>query len=137
MLQYTETYDNPNCIRVDVVGSRDNMSWAILDRSTGQIVRECMRGEFLFPGLTDDELQEAREFIKKLRTAPFKDAYIRFGKLPRSGKSKNYATGQLEDGVSCYSARWNIVSGSYEREGGLDGAAIKYLIKGEPIYLIC
>src|SRR5690606_36239624 len=50
--------------------------------------------------------------------------YIRFGELPDGGRSRNHATGQLEEGVSCYRAR-RRVDGGYELvSSGLPYAAI-------------
>ncbi len=50
-LHYTEAFERPGLIRVDVCGDHDNLSWAILDMKTGEVVEECKRGAFLFPGL--------------------------------------------------------------------------------------
>lgn len=51
--------------------------------------------------------------------------YIRFGELPRGGRSRNHATGRREAGVSCYEAEYNMVTGALELTGeGLPGAAI-------------
>lgn len=50
--------------------------------------------------------------------------FIRFGRLPR-GRSRNYATGHAEKGVSAYRARYNLRTGALELAGdGLPGAAI-------------
>ena len=137
MLTYCKDYNHENGIRVSVTDVRHNMSWAVLDRDTGELLQECKRGEYLFPGLTDAELAEARERIKGFKQAPYQNAYIRFGHLPKNGKSKNYATGESEAGVSCYSAEWDMINGCYQRGSeGLDGAALTYLIKGAEIYLI-
>ena len=138
MLSYCKDFNHKNGIRVSVTDVRHNMSWAVLDRDTGELLQDCKRGEHhLFPGLTDTELAEARERIKGFTDAPWQEAYIRFGRLPKNGKSKNYATGEYEAGVSCYSAEWDIIDGCYRRGAeGLDGAAITYLIKGADIYLV-
>ena len=136
-LHYCEDYNNRNAIRVSVDDCRENLSWAVLDLETGEIIEECQRGAFLFPGLTDAQLAEAKEAIKGFHRAPYENAYIRFNDLPKSGFSKNYATGENELGVSCYEARWDIVTGVYKRDGaGLDGAAIRYILSGSPVYLI-
>ena len=137
VLTYCIDFNHKNAIRVSITDVRQNMSWAVLDRDSGELLQECKRGEFMFPGLTDAELAEARETIKGFTDAPWSDAYIRFGHLPKNGKSKNYATGEYETGVSCYSADWDIIDGCYRRGSeGLDGAALTYLIKGADIYLV-
>jgi hypothetical protein len=74
---------------------------------------------------TRQELQDTR------------DIYIRFGSLPRSGKSRNHLTGRLERGVSVYSAQRNLLAGTYELTGsGLAGAAIMAAITGQAAYLV-
>lgn len=136
-LHYTEAFERPGLIRVDVCGNRDNLSWAILDMITGEVIEECKRGAFLFPGLTDVELAEAQQAVKSFREAPYGNAYIRFNDLPQSGYSTNYATGEKEAGISCYEARWDLVSGAYKRNGdGLDGAANYYIMAKSPVYLV-
>lgn len=40
--------------------------------------------------------------------------YIRFGDFPKGGRSKNYATGRMEIGVSAYAAKWNISKNKWE-----------------------
>ena len=40
--------------------------------------------------------------------------YIRFGGFPKKGKSKNYATGEMEIGISAYPAKWNISKNKWE-----------------------
>ena len=53
------------------------------------------------------------------------DLYIRFGNLPKGGRSRNYATGTIEAGVSVFDARYNLLTGAVELAGGaLAGAAI-------------
>ena len=137
MLTYCMDFNHENGIRVSVTDVRHNMSWAVLDRNTGVLLQESNRNEHLSPGLTVEELAEAREKIKGFKDAPYQNVFIRFGHLPKNGKSKNYATGESEAGVSCYSAEWDIISGCYHRGSeGLEGAALTYLIKGAEIYLI-
>lgn len=135
-LKYTCGYADTDNIRAWVDGERGNMSWAEFDRS-GNLVSECKRGDFLFPGLTDRDMAEARDAISHMLPAPYVDAYLRFNDLPEGGRSKNFATGQMEAGVSCYALRWDLINQCYKRTGGgLDGAMIAYGIQGSPMYLI-
>lgn len=68
---------------------------------------------------------------------PFANAYLRFNDPPKSGRSKNFATGKIEDGVSCYSLTWDMINQCYKRTGsGLDGAMIAYAMQGAPVYFI-
>lgn len=123
-------------IRVWVDRERGNLSWAEFDFS-GNLVCECKRGSFLFPGLTDAEMEEARISISKMSPAPYENVFLRFNTLPAGGRSKNYATGETEGGISCYSLRWDLASQCYKRTGnGLDGAMMAYAIQGVPMYLI-
>lgn len=137
MLEYTMDPMVKGAVRVYVEGDRGNMSWATMDMD-GNIVRECKRGAYLCPGLTDAEIAEARERIATIQRKPVDgDCYIRFNDLPRGGKSRNHASGMTEAGVSCYEARWDILRGCFRRTGsGLEGAALVYLLQGAPIYLI-
>lgn len=133
MLKYSSW--NKNQIRVSVHG-KNNMSWAIFDFS-GNIIKECNKSHWLFPGLTDAEKKEAIDTISKMQPAPFNDAYLRFNDIPKCGYSKNHATGEKEKGTSCYAITWDLINGCYKRTGGgLDGAMITYAIKDAPIYFI-
>jgi hypothetical protein len=123
-------------IHVCVTGDRGNLSWAIIDPETGNIVRECKRSHIM-PGLTEAQIEEAVEAIRRMSFAPFEGAYIRFNALPSCGRSTNHATGEDERGISCYEATWDLLDWCYRRTGGgLDGAALSYLIEGADIYLV-
>lgn len=68
---------------------------------------------------------------------PGQQVYIRWNELPRGGKSRNYATGKLEKGVSVYAAQYNPLLDVYEyADTALAGAAITYLIAGAKAYLV-
>lgn len=61
------------------------------------------------------ETQAAIDAIKLDQDKKFKDAergYIRFGKLPNCGKSRNHRDNTLERGVSCFEAEFSA-DGSY------------------------
>ena len=70
--------------------------------------------------------------------------YIRFGDFPKSGRSKNYATGEIETGVSAYPAKWNVEKNRWEIiETQLEEFAALYSLtdditegKGRPVYLV-
>jgi hypothetical protein len=44
--------------------------------------------------------------------------FIRFGNLPRGGRSRNHATGHLEAGVSVFPAEYNRITGEFYFEEG-------------------
>lgn len=136
MLTYCKDYNIDGAIRVNVSGDRDNLSWAVFDRA-GNLL-QSNEPAFFAPGLTEDETAEARKSIAAMHDAPFAgEVYIRFNDIPQSGKSINHATGKEERGVSCYRAIWDYIHGCYRRTGGgLDGAAIAYILSRAPIYLI-
>ena len=70
--------------------------------------------------------------------------YIRFGDFPKSGRSKNYATGEIEKGVSAYPAKWNVEKNRWEiLETQLEEFSALYSLtdditegKGRPVYLV-
>ena len=70
--------------------------------------------------------------------------YIRFGDFPKNGKSKNYATGEMEIGISAYPAKWNISKNKWEIiEEQLEEFGALYSLtydisegNGRPVYLI-
>lgn len=60
------------------------------------------------------------------------EVYIRFGEVPKSGKSRNHVTGSLEPGVSVYRAKWNPVFESFELlDANHAGTAIDLMAQGK------
>lgn len=62
--------------------------------------------------------------------------YIRYTRLPKGGRSRNHATGELEAGVSCYNARRTLDGGYVLAGGGLSDAAISYTLAGAVVLLL-
>lgn len=70
--------------------------------------------------------------------------YIRFGDFPKGGKSKNYATKEMEIGVSAYPAKWNVEKNKWEiDEYQLEEFSALYSLtddvaegNGRPVYLV-
>ncbi len=70
--------------------------------------------------------------------------YIRFGDFPKSGRSKNYATGEMEPGVSAYAAKWNVKKDKWEIiEDELSEIIALHVLtddiidgNGRPVYLV-
>lgn len=70
--------------------------------------------------------------------------YIRFGDFPTGGKSKNWATGEMERGVSAYPVKWNVAKNKWEiDESQLEEFEALYSLtydvasgNGRPIYLV-
>jgi hypothetical protein len=54
------------------------------------------------PAPTPEQLERWGRLAEQIASQP--PLYIRFGRLPRSGRSRNHDTGELEAGVSCYPA---------------------------------
>lgn len=107
-----------------------NYRWREYDYD-GNIVAQ--RGEF-----TASEDAEAEKIIKSLPRPAHRvdDIYIRFGALPKGGKSRNWASGEYERGVSVYRARYNVNTGTYQPFGALPGAEIAHLLRGSKILLV-
>lgn len=131
-MQYTYSPDGKN------IRAWSGLAWADFDRS-GKLLRQNPQNPSWVCGeMAEDALREASEAIKTLLDAPIPgDVYLRFNDLPEGGRSKNFSTGELEVGVSCYTLRWDLVGQCYKRTGGdLDGAMIAYAIQGAPMYLV-
>lgn len=107
-----------------------NYRWREYDYD-GNIVAQ--RGEF-----TASEDAEAERIIKSLPRPAHRvdDIYIRFGNLPKGGKSRNWASGEYERGVSVYRAHYNVSTGTYQPFGALPGAEIAHLLRGSKIWLV-
>jgi len=107
-----------------------NYRWREYDYD-GNIVAQ--RGEFT---ASDDD--EAEKIIKSLPKPAHRvdDIYIRFGALPKGGRSRNWASGEYERGVSVYRARYNVNTGTYQPFGALPGAEIAHLLRGSKILLV-
>lgn len=65
-----------------------------------------------------------------------RDLYIRFGDRPAGGRSRNYATGELEAGISVYEARHDLVSDTWMTDGAMVGTLVSYLAQGLPARLV-
>lgn len=89
-------------------------------------------------GFTPEEIAQAEETIKTLPKPAHRcdNLYIRFGMLPKDGKSRNWASGEKENGISAYNARYHPIDGTYSRYGSLPGAAISHLMRGSTIWLL-
>jgi len=110
-----------------------NLSWREYAADGGVVAQSPT-----IPGFTGEFPAEYdhTDDCKRLRPAPYANVYIRFGELPKSGKSRNWATGQDEAGVSAYEARWDVISQCYVPYGALEGAEIAYRLQGAAAYLI-
>lgn len=96
-------------------------------------------------GATDEQLktwnEKARigsEVYKSSGISPGEEIYIRYGRIPEGEKSKNYATGEFEKGVSAYIGEYSPESNSFKigSGSGLDGASQLFEYSGKQAYLI-
>lgn len=135
MAEYSYKAQGENEIRIDVINDRNNLAWAIFDRS-GNAVKFCSESFMMHWNHADDAMISSK--IKSFSDAPFNlPVYIRFNKLPKGNKSRNFATGTFENGLSVYSARYDLISCEYKICGsGFAGALITYTIKRAPIYFV-
>lgn len=63
--------------------------------------------------------------------------FVRFGALPKSGASRNWATGGREQGVSVYEASINAENGGVDLTGDtLPGALWEKAASGAPVFLV-
>jgi hypothetical protein len=130
----TQFIDNAN-FRLEVNGK-----WANFDEN-GKLTSY---GKDKFTQPSDTELAKLQELAKHTAnilqsTKPEEKIFIRFGKLPRGEKSKNFATGQLEKGVSVFPTEYNRLTGKYsfdENYGIVSDAHMGYVIAGERPYAV-
>lgn len=135
-----KTTTKASFIRAQRIG---HLHWADFDRS-GRLVSHGAGNPFVTP--SDDELKlwkdEVKTVLAKMRNLKIpldRPIYIRYGRLPKSGQSKNHATNQLESGVSAYLAEYdpNVGLIRYAESGGaLGGAAMTLLLQGKTPYLL-
>ncbi len=122
---------------------REELHWASFDARTGE---EVSRGTDWACIPTDAEMT-AWNTQAALLVARWSNRlsdletplYIRFGSLPKSGKSQNYASGKLEAGISVYGACYDLESGviRFDERGGLFDPYLLsravYLVTGEEV----
>lgn len=94
------------------------------------------------PSVTGRVSDEPEQSYKSKFTAD--KYYIRFGDFPPSGKSKNWATGEMERGISAYPVKWNVAKNKWEiDESQLEEFEALHSLtydvasgNGRPIYLV-
>lgn len=125
-------------------GMTPNAHWAAYDRDGRRIATGQPMPGYTSCEPTADELEEwDAEAVRAAQAAAQwavdvlrHDMYIRFGRLPRAGRSRNYLTGEHESGVSVYNARYNAATDALDASSALGGTYIHYLIEGRPAYLV-
>ena len=117
-------------VRIEFDGNMLNYKWA----------EYLFDGTLVYANDTDYAISAHDEAMALIATAKkpitAEETFIRFGELPKSGKSRNWSTGKNERGVSCYRSTYNILTGAYNTYGALPGAEISYLMRNANIYLI-
>lgn len=111
-IEYTLKRDNAIMVRLGAT------HWRLynLDGSVARQGRADVFGEW--PTDWDAEIAEhIAAYAAAAQDVPQYTAYLRFKDLPRGGRSRNYATGQLEDGVSCYGLEWDVLGRCWEAVG--------------------
>jgi hypothetical protein len=121
-------------------GARRNGHWAAYDRDGNRLAVGadwCTAPTAAELEAWDAEAQAAAARVAAWPVDVIGQAlYIRFGRLPRAGRSRNYATGQLERGVSVYRARYNARTDALDASSALAGTYVHYLIAGKRPYLV-
>ena len=117
------------------------LRWAKYDRQGNRVAQ----GTTWSTAPTTEDLTAMDAVARHL--VPFRHTqrgcYIRFGNIPKGGRSRNHATGEYEKGVSCYEACYNPFTQAWELAGSaLPAAAIMgaaglygqvWLISGEVV----
>lgn len=118
-----------DALRVYQAPEERRLWWIKLDRA-GTVVAH-IPDDTVYGPIDPAILERIRQHgpaIVKAAAPLFEDVehpvYIRFGTLPRGGRSRNHATGALESGVSCYRARRRVDGGYVLTGPGLGFAAI-------------
>jgi len=87
-----------------------------------------------------DELAKsvAEKINKNMQNKPDRPVFLRFNKLPKSGRSLNHATGVHENGVSVFGAEYDHLRDGYvySQQGSEPGAIFAYVFKGERPYIV-
>jgi len=131
-------------VNKDKIDIRDGDKWAQFDIQ-GNILEMGKTNPYTNFRPTDAELREwlqyviehGQELVNNSKWADI-DLYIRFGELPKGGRSRNYATGGFEAGVSCYEAEYVARESCFRLTGNVynPGALIGHQMAGSKIYLI-
>ncbi len=123
--------------------TRESLQWAAFDARNGELVQKGT-GSSCNP--TDAQLQAWQEAASQYATiwaARLDDLsatlYIRYGDLPKGGRSTNYTTGRKENGVSVYAAKYDIETGAivFDDEAGVHNpGTLAYLMDDRTPHLV-
>ena len=123
--------------------TRVSLQWAAFDARTGELVQ---KGTDSSCKPTDEQLQTWQEVASQYATiwaGRLNDLsatlYIRYGDIPQGGRSKNYATGQWENGISVYAAKYDIETGAivFDDEAGVHNpGTLAYLMDDRTPHLV-
>lgn len=119
----------------------ESLRWAEFDAATGDLYqagtdRSCKP--------SDAQMSEWREIANRYaqvwsgRLGDLNAAlYIRFGNMPKGGRSKNYVTGQMENGLSVYAATYDLETGAIILDGSIANPGTLFFMVGDrPVYLV-
>lgn len=93
--------------------SFENNHWVDFDPTTGEIINT---GKDWSTQPTGEEIERATAAVRNAIAKQYRQEafFVRFGDLPKGGKSTNHATGHKEAGVSVIAARQSLESGKIE-----------------------
>lgn len=92
-----------------------SVRWAVFGAKTAEEIR---RGTGWYAPTDEDMLQWQQQAIALVQRWGHrlsdleKPLYIRYGNLPKDGRSTNYVTGRKEQGVSVYPAKYDLETGA-------------------------
>ncbi len=133
-IKYSMRSDNTVDVRLYYNNEFAPSGWSVYSLD-GDIVRRCAdNGVTRWDASRDAEIVSE---IKSMSKAPLENAYLRFKRLPKDGRSRNHLTGELEQGVSVYALTWDIVKGCWAVDStGHAGAMIINMVMGSEMYVV-
>jgi hypothetical protein len=108
--------------------------WWILFNQDGEIDRVSGKsyGTVTPSGDMQSILKKEAARILQSKSPLGERIFLRFGSIPKGGKSRNFVTGDLEKGVSVYAANWNPAFSTYElADADHAGTAIDLISQGK------
>lgn len=123
--------------------SPDGMQFADYDPATGKRIQT---GQDRLTKPTPEQLEAwdrlatsvAQRMRDNMAAQGGAQRFIRFGPLPQGGRSRNFATGEMEKGVSVFGAKFDPLHGTFrfDEDGTEPGAIFSHLFSGSEPMLV-
>ncbi|GCF11986.1 hypothetical protein [Dictyobacter arantiisoli] len=122
----TFRFDGGNAPADDRVFDAQSLRWAEFNAVTGDLVQAGTDWSCKPSNEQLDAWQAVARTYAQMWGQRLDDLhstfYIRYGNVPKGGRSTNYATGRKEQGVSVYAATYDLNTGAIVFDGRLSGA---------------